>query len=71
MRGLANIFSLGLDAFADEVSGLGIRNCVFNHSHWKTLAGEIIARDKQGKLSKPMVIIGHSLGAPVYRLHMS
>ena len=65
MRGLANIFSLGLDAFAAEVSGLGIRNCVFNHSRWKVLVDEIIERDRRGQLSKPLMIIGHSLGANI------
>lgn len=65
MRGLANIFSLGLDAFAAEVSGHGIRNCVFNHSRWEVLVDEIIERERRGQLSKPLMIIGHSLGANI------
>lgn len=65
MGGLANIFSLGLDAFAAEVSGLGIRNCVFNHARWKDVVQDVVARGRSGELSLPVMIIGHSLGANI------
>lgn len=65
MRGLANIFSLGLDSFAKEMSELGVENCVFNHSHWQSLVADIAERGYHGTLSPPIVIIGHSLGANI------
>ena len=65
MRGLANIFSLGLDAFGKEMSKLGVENCVFNHSTWQSLANDIVERSYRGELSPPIIIIGHSLGANI------
>ena len=65
LRGLANIFSLGLDSTGKHFTKLGIENCVFNHKQWRTLADDIVERAAKGQLSKPIVIIGHSLGAGV------
>lgn len=65
MRGLADIFSLGLDAFGKELSKLGIENCVFNHHYWQGLADDIVERNHKKKVSHPIVIIGHSLGANI------
>jgi hypothetical protein len=65
LRGLANIFSLGLDVMAKKVSADGVENCVFNHHHWKALANDIIERNYQKQISLPIVIVGHSLGANV------
>jgi len=65
LRGLANIFSLGLDKTGKVFSGLGIENCVFNHKAWRGLADDIIERNRKRQVSFPIVIIGHSLGAGV------
>ncbi|MBL1407047.1 MAG: hypothetical protein COC00_013750 [Rhizobiales bacterium] len=65
LRGLANIFSLGLDVMAKRVTEDGLKNCVFNHHHWNTLAGDLIARNSLGQISYPVIIVGHSLGANV------
>ena len=65
MRGLANIFSLGLDVYGEELSKRGIANCVFNHSHWQSLVNDIIERSYRGAVSEPVMIVGHSLGAGV------
>jgi hypothetical protein len=65
LRGLANIFSLGLDVMAKKVTADGVENCVFNHHHWKALANDIIERNYQKQISLPIVIVGHSLGANV------
>lgn len=65
MRGLANIFSLGLDAFGKELSGKGVENCVYNHSFWKAVVNDIVERSYKGEVSHPVVIIGHSLGANI------
>jgi hypothetical protein len=65
IRGLANIFSLGLDASGKNYSSMGIENCVINHKHWRSIADDIIERNRKGQVSFPIVIIGHSLGANV------
>lgn len=65
MRGLANIFSLGLDQYGKELSQRGIANCVFNHSHWESLVNDIIERSYRGAVSEPIMIVGHSLGAGI------
>jgi pimeloyl-ACP methyl ester carboxylesterase len=61
-RGLANIFSLGMDELADKLSAKGIRESVINHSVWPKLADEIIVEYKSNKRLAPIVIVGHSLG---------
>ena len=65
MRGLANIFSLGLDTFGKELSELGIENCVFNHHYWQGLVDDIVERNHNRGVSHPIIIIGHSLGANI------
>ncbi|MCP4073811.1 MAG: hypothetical protein GY742_19105, partial [Hyphomicrobiales bacterium] len=65
VRGLANIFSLGLDTSAKEYSKMGIENCVVNHKHWRSIADDVVERNRKGQVSFPIVIIGHSLGANV------
>jgi len=65
MRGLANIFSLGLDALGKELSALGIENCVFNHAHWRVLVDDIVERSYKAGVSHPIIIVGHSLGANI------
>lgn len=65
MRGLANIFSLGLDDFGKEITAAGIENCVFNHSYWQSIVNDVVERSYRGEVSFPIVIIGHSLGANI------
>ncbi len=65
MRGLANIFSLGLDQYGKELSSRGIENCVFNHSHWQSIVNDIVERSYRNAVSEPIMIVGHSLGAGV------
>jgi hypothetical protein len=65
-RGLANIFSLGMDEMGKQFSKMGIDNCVYNHSGWKGAAQDLVERSKvKNGISYPVVIIGHSLGAGV------
>ncbi len=63
LRGLANIFSRGLDRMSEEFARVGLGNCVTNHHDWKSLADDIIARSKSNQVNFPVIIIGHSLGA--------
>ncbi len=67
LRGLLNIFSLGMDDLAAKISTRGIRATVHNHTEWQSLSDEIAARYKKGDRS-PVVLIGHSLGADAVML---
>lgn len=63
IRGLANVFSLGMDTMAKRMRDKGLYVKTFNHSGWKGFANKIIKRSKAGKVSYPIIIAGHSLGA--------
>lgn len=63
LRGLANIFSLGLDSLSDELKKYGVYSYVHNHKAWEEVGKQVIAKSRKGQLSYPIVIIGHSLGA--------
>lgn len=63
IRGLANIFSLGMDTMAKRMRDKGLNVKTFNHSGWKGVANRIVKRSKEDKVSYPIVIAGHSLGA--------
>lgn len=62
LRGLMNIFSLGMDSLAAELNKRGVYATVHNHTEYQTLADQAAARYKAGT-EGPIVIIGHSLGA--------
>lgn len=61
LRGLMNIFSLGMDSLAQEIQHYGIYATVHNYSEWQTLADHAAAAYRAGK-EGPIIIIGHSLG---------
>lgn len=65
IRGLANVFSLGLDTLAEEYKKFGIRTYVYNHKHWEAIGSNIVKRHARSELSYPIILIGHSLGAGV------
>lgn len=62
LRGLLNVFSLGMDELADKIKATGIAASVHNHTEWEELAGQIAANYKAGNHA-PIILIGHSLGA--------
>ncbi|MCX5519194.1 hypothetical protein OSH10_12190 [Kaistia defluvii] len=63
-RGLANVFSLGMDDMAKELKAQGIPNKVLNHANWPRVAADITAKYKANpKATRPIVLVGHSLGA--------
>jgi pimeloyl-ACP methyl ester carboxylesterase len=62
LRGLMNIFSLGMDSLAEELSKRGVHATVSNHSEWQALANQAASNYKAGK-DDPIILIGHSLGA--------
>lgn len=62
LRGFANVFSRGLDQMGDKLQKRGIDAKVIPHGNWETALSTILAnRRKHGR--KPVVLIGHSLGA--------
>ena len=62
LRGLMNIFSLGMDTLAEELNRRGVYATVDNHADWESLADSAAANYKAGK-EGPIILIGHSLGA--------
>lgn len=64
LRGLANIFSLGMDDLAVKLNARGIKASVHSYADWQGVAAAAITEAKAGKRRPtPVVIIGHSLGA--------
>ncbi len=61
-RGLANVFSLGIDTIGEKMVSRGLNARVYNHSAWRSLADDIIARSKRRRVKYPVIIMGHSLG---------
>ena len=62
LRGLMNIFSLGMDSLGEELSRHGVYATVHSYSEWQSLADRAAANYKAGK-EGPIILIGHSLGA--------
>ncbi len=61
-RGLADVFSLGMDTLADELNKRGVDASSHSHDDWKAIADKAAASYKAGK-EGPIILIGHSLGA--------
>ncbi|MEM1037966.1 MAG: lipase [Pseudomonadota bacterium] len=62
LRGFGNVFSRGLDQMGEKLNKRGIKAQVISHTNWRTALTAILAnRKKFGR--KPVVLIGHSLGA--------
>jgi hypothetical protein len=62
LRGVLNIFSLGLDDIAAKLQAQGIPVTVSNFVSWSSLADEAAAAYKAGRL-KTVILVGHSSGA--------
>lgn len=62
LRGLLNIFSLGMDDLAAKIQARGISASVHNHSEWQAIADGIAVKYK-ARQHGPVVLVGHSLGA--------
>src|ERR1700691_3996179 len=62
MRGLLNIFSLGMDQLAAQIERHGIDASVYNHTLSGVVVGEI-AQQYRGGDHGPYILVGHSLGA--------
>ncbi|SCW71488.1 hypothetical protein [Ancylobacter rudongensis] len=64
LRGLANIFSLGMDDLAAKLRARGIEASVHSYVDLETLTRYAVEQASMGKRRpSPVIIIGHSLGA--------
>jgi hypothetical protein len=64
LRGLANVFSLGMDDLTAKLNARGIKATVHPYTEWQTLARYAVEQSAAGgKQMAPVIIIGHSLGA--------
>jgi len=61
LRGLAGIFSTGLDTLDEKLLQRGYASTVHSHDSYEALAAEAARLQKSGR--GPIIIIGHSLGA--------
>src|SRR3984885_3045587 len=61
-RGLADVYSLGMNTLADEINARGVYATSHSYTDWKSLADRAAADYKAGK-EGPIILIGHSLGA--------
>jgi hypothetical protein len=62
LRGLMNIFSLGMDDLGEKIKRRGYPVVVTNYSDWQAISEDIAQKYKSG-WSGPIVLIGHSYGA--------
>lgn len=62
VRGVLNIFSLGMDQIADQLQRQGINATVHNHLAWALIADDAAAEYKSGR-AKTIILVGHSSGA--------
>jgi hypothetical protein len=61
-RGLADIFSAGMDTLTEELKKSGVYATSHSHTNWKAIA-DSAAADYKAKKEGPIILIGHSLGA--------
>lgn len=64
LRGLLNVFSLGLDDIAAKLEAQGIPVTITNYLGWASVADEAAADYRSGKV-KTIILVGHSSGATV------
>ena len=62
LRGVLNIFSLGLDDIATKLQQQGFNVTIANYLSWSSLADEAAAEYRSGR-TRTIVLVGHSSGA--------
>lgn len=62
LRGLANVFSMGMDTLAEKLNARGITATVHEYGTWQQLADQAAAESRANR-NAPIIIVGHSLGA--------
>ncbi|QDM16960.1 hypothetical protein FNL55_13925 [Tardiphaga sp. vice352] len=62
LRGILNVFSLGMDQLAYKLEAVGVAATVSNHTSWRGLADDMAAKYRAGN-REPIILMGHSAGA--------
>ncbi|MEH6950757.1 hypothetical protein V4R08_05330 [Nitrobacter sp. NHB1] len=62
MRGLFNVFSLGMDELAAKLEKVGVKAEAMPYTSWSSLADSITAKYRAGN-REPIILMGHSFGA--------
>lgn len=62
IRGAFNVFSAGMNQMTNTMRARGINARAYSNGAWSGLADDIIKRSKQGNVSYPIIILGHSVG---------
>lgn len=62
VRGLAHVFSRGMDEMAAKLRAQGFSPNVVGHRQWQATA-DAIARTYRSGQTAPIILVGHSLGA--------
>ena len=62
LRGILNVFSLGMDQLAYKIEAVGVTSTVHNHTAWRSLADDMIVNYRSGDKA-PIILMGHSAGA--------
>jgi pimeloyl-ACP methyl ester carboxylesterase len=63
VRGWIGIFSTGIDALGQKVTGAGLHGQVFQEDQWRALAATIADKYRGVRDPEPLVLVGHSYGA--------
>ncbi|MBR0674024.1 hypothetical protein [Neoroseomonas soli] len=63
LRGLANVFSTGMDELEEKLRTAGFDASTYNHIEWRGQAQETVTLARTGRLVRPFAVVGHSLGA--------
>ncbi|MBV9533322.1 MAG: hypothetical protein JO283_20225 [Bradyrhizobium sp.] len=62
VRGVLNVFSLGMDQIAARLQQQGITATVHNHLAWEAIADDAAAEYRSGR-ANTIILVGHSSGA--------
>ncbi|MDP3545254.1 MAG: hypothetical protein Q8S29_03660 [Phreatobacter sp.] len=63
IRGLANVFSQGMDDLGVKLRQRGYNATVHEHGAWSVIAAEIVTNQRASGGRHQAVVVGHSLGA--------
>jgi len=64
LRGVLNVFSLGMDQIAARLQQQGIQASVYNYAGWASIADDAAAEYRSGR-TRTIILVGHSSGATV------
>jgi len=62
IRGAFNVFSQGMNQMVSQLRARGVNAKGLSNGQWSGIANDIIKRHKQGRVSFPIVVAGHSVG---------